>query len=326
MTPRAMTRMMLRSLVAAAAVSGSALASAGCVSQVVYDRAVADATKAQADADARQKDAAAQALALQQQLAAAQADTQDRDAKLSELSTSSHNLQAQLDEATAINQQLRTELERVGKDVDKVLADRGTLSKALEDAKVRLEELRKAQAAAEMRVQLFRDLEHRFKPLVDAGQVRVETRANRPTLDVKGDLLFDAGHAELRPAGKGALMEIARAMETELPAGAAPRRFLVTASLDDEALKSKRYESVWDLTTARAVTVVRYLVSLGVPATSLTAAGAGAFDPIVTNDNADDRARNRRVEISLLSGGDEPPVAPPPSSAPSPSAASLPPK
>jgi len=300
MTPR----VTLRSIVAVAATASVSLASAGCVSQVVYDRAVADATKAQAEADAKQKDAAAQILALQQQVAAAEATTQDRDAKLSELSTSSHNVQAQLDEATAINQQLRGELERLGKDVDKVLADRGTLAKALDDAKARLDELRKAQAAAETRTQLFRDLEHRFKPLVDAGQVRVETRGNRLVMNVKGDLLFDAGHAELRPAGKGALMEIARAMETE-PQSTAPRRFLVTSSVDDEPLKSKHYESVWDLTTARAVTVVRYLVSLGVPATALTAAGAGAFDPIAANDSADDRARNRRVEISLLSSPDE---------------------
>jgi chemotaxis protein MotB len=301
MTPRVMT---LRSFVAVAALATVSLGSSACVSQVVYDRAVADATKAQADADAKQKDAAAQIVTLQQQVAAAEATTQDRDSKLNELSTSSHNLQAQLDEATAINQQLRGELERLGKDVDKVLADRGTLAKALDDAKARLDELRKAQAAAETRTQLFRDLEHRFKPLVDAGQLRVETRGNRLVMNVKGDLLFDASHSELRPAGKGALMEIARAMETE-PQSSAPRRFLVTASVDDEPLKSKRYESPWELTTARAVTVVRYLISLGVPATSLTAAGAGAFDPLVANDSADDRARNRRVEISLLSGADD---------------------
>ena len=301
MTPRVMT---LRSFVAVAALATVSLGSSACVSQVVYDRAVADATKAQADADAKQKDAAAQIVTLQQQVVAAEATTQDRDFNLNELSTSSHNLQAQLDEATAINQQLRGELERLGKDVDKVLADRGTLAKALDAAKARLDELRKAQAAAETRTQLFRDLEHRFKPLVDAGQLRVETRGNRLVMNVKGDLLFDAGHAELRPAGKGALMEIARAMETE-PQSSAPRRFLVTASVDDEPLKSKRYESAWELTTARAVTVVRYLISLGVPATSLTAAGAGAFDSLVANDSADDRARNRRVEILLLSGADD---------------------
>jgi chemotaxis protein MotB len=306
MTPRVKALRPFTAIATAAAIS---LVSVGCVSQVVYDRAVADATRAQADGDAKLKDANAQVLALQQQVAAAEATTQDRDTKLSELSTSSHNLQAQLDEATAINQQLRGELERLGKDVDKILADRGTLSKALDDAKARLDELRKAQAAAETRTQLFRDLEHRFKPLVDAGQVHVETRGNRLVMDVKGDLLFDAGHAELRQAGKGALMEIARAMETE-PQSTSPRRFLVMACVDDEPAKSKRYESAWELTTAQAVTIVRYLISLGVPAASLTAAGAGTFDPIAPNDGADARVRNRRIEISLLTGSDDAAAAP----------------
>ena len=300
----------LRSLVClAAAVSTLSLCSLGCVSKVVYDREVASAAKAQADADAKQKDDAAQLQAVQEQLSAAEATTQDRDSKLSELSTTSHNLQAQLDEATAINQQLRGELERLGKDVDKVLADRGTLSKALDDAKSRLEELRKAQAAAESRTQLFQDLGRRFQALVAAGQLRVESRGSRLVVNVKGDLLFDSGHAELRSAGKGALMEIARAMETE-PQSASPRRFLVMACVDDEPAKSKRYESAWELTTAQAVTIVRYLISLGVPAASLTAAGAGAFDPIVPNDGADARVRNRRIEISLLTGSDDAGAAP----------------
>ena len=305
----------LRSLAfLAAAVSIGGLSSVGCVSKVIYDREIADAAKAQADADAKQKDAAAQLEALQQQLAAAEATTQDRDSKLSELSTTSHNLQAQLDEATAMNQQLRGELERLGKDVDKVLADRGTLAKALDDAKTRLDELRKAQAAAESRTQLFQDLGRRFQALVAAGQLRVESRGSRLVVNVKGDLLFDAGRSELRSAGKGALMEIARALETAPPG--APRRFLVTASVDDEPAKTKKSpESSWELTTARAVTVVKYLVSLGVPASSLTAAGAGSFDPLGPNDSAEGRARNRRVEIGLLPGSEEPAAPGPAASA-----------
>jgi chemotaxis protein MotB len=283
----------------------------GCVSQVVYDRAVADATKAQADADAKLKDASAQVLALQQQVAAAEATTQDRDAKLSELSTSSHNLQAQLDEATAINQQLRGELERLGKDVDKILADRGTLSKALDDAKARLDELRKAQASAEARTMLFKDFGQRFKALIDAGQLRVEARRGQLVMNVSGDLLFESGHAEVRSVGKGALMEIAHALTTTTGPADAGRRFLVTAHVDDEPLKGKHYKTTWELTAARAAAVVDALVSLGVPAASLTAAGAGSFDPLVPNDSADNRTRNRRVEIALLPSQDETqPVAP----------------
>src|SRR6516165_262252 len=79
-----------------------------------YDRAVADATKAHADADATQRNDAARLQDLAQRLAAAESATQARDSQISDLSTAQHNVQAQLDESTAINQQLRGELERLG--------------------------------------------------------------------------------------------------------------------------------------------------------------------------------------------------------------------
>jgi chemotaxis protein MotB len=294
-------------LAAALALGGAA----GCVPKREYDKVVADAATVRAAAEARQKEDAANAQALQERLAAAEAATQDREAKLSELSTTSHNLQSQLDEATAINQQLRGELQRLGKDVDKILADRGTISKALDDARARLDELRKAQAAAEARTALFRDWQQRFHALIDAGQLRVESRRGRLVMNVSGDLLFDAGKTELRTAGKGALMEIAHALQTSGPG----KRFLVTAHVDEDPppAKGKRARSTWELTTARAVTVVEYFVSLGVPGESLTAAGAGSFDALGPSDSADARARNRRVEIALLPSVEE--VLPPPQAA-----------
>jgi chemotaxis protein MotB len=191
----------------------------------------------------------------------------------------------------------------LGKDVDKILAERGTLAKALDDAKARLEELRKAQAAAEARAMLFRDFEQRFKPLVDAGQLRVESRRGQLVMELTGDLLFEPGRAEIRTVGKGVLMEVARALETSGPQPG--RRFLVTDHVDDEPLKSHKYKNAWELTAARAAVVVDYLVSLKVPAASLTAAGAGSADPRVPNASASDRAKNRRVEIALLPGPDE---------------------
>ena len=287
---------------------------AGCVSERHYEECVADATKAHADLGALQRADAAQLEDLRKQIAQAEAATQDRDAKINDLSTADHNRQAQLDEATAINQQLRDELQRLGKDVDKMLADRGTMSKALDDAKTRLEELRKAQAVADARTQLFRDFATRFKPLVDAGQLRIDSRRGELVMNVQGDLLFDEGKTELRTAGKGALMEIARALQMTSPPSTG-RRFLVTADVDGpEAKQSKsaaRVRSAWELTAARAVSVVEFLVGVGVPAESLTAAGAGTFDPLVAGADPASRARNRRVEIALLPSGDlAPPAAP----------------
>lgn len=300
----------LLTLLAAASLVGTT----GCVLKKDYDKVVTAAAQAKTQADADHKTEEGRIADLQQQLTQLQGELQDRETRLNELTTTSHNVQAQLDEATAINQQLRGELERLGKDADKLLAERGTLSKALDDAKTRLDELRKAQAAAEVRTALFRDLALRFKSLVEAGQLRIDNRRGELVVNVSGDLLFDPGRAEVRTAGKGVLMELSRALQQlpPPPASAAPRRFLVTSHVDDAPLKSKHYKSTWELTTARAAAAVEYLVSLGMPAQSLTAAGAGAFDPIVPNDSTEDRAKNRRLEIALLPAPPPPqPAAPP---------------
>ncbi len=302
-------------------------AAIGCVPQLRYDRLVAQAAQAKVEAEAKQKDLEARIQSLQADLSAAEATTQARDAKLSDLSTANHNVQAQVDEQTAMNEQLRGELGRLGKDVDKILAEKGTLSQALEDARARLDELRKAQAASEARVALFQDFERRFKPLIDGGQLRIETRRGQLAMVVQSDLLFDAGRAEVRGSGKGVLMEIARTLQlsSAAPASTAPRRrYLVTANLDApgdgqaqpvadakarqrgavarvaEPRKGAHPPSPWELSVLQAVSVVEYLVSLGVQAETLTAAGAGSFDPVETNDDAAGRAKNRRVEIAML--------------------------
>jgi chemotaxis protein MotB len=313
----------------------AATLSAGCVSKVTYDRLAAEAGRARVDAEAKQKEADGRLQALQSELAAAETATQDREARLSDLSTVSHNVQAQLDEQTAMNEQLRVELGRLGRDVDKILAERGTLSKALEDAKARLEELRRAQAASEARVAVFRDFERRFKPLIDVGQLRVETRRGQVLLAIPGDTLFEPGRAEVRAAAsKGVLLELARTLELS-SSPATGRRYLVTAHVDStaeqpvadarvearprqramsarvaEARKPPRPRTPWELSVAQAVAVVEYLASLGVAPASLTAAGAGSFDPVAPGDDADARTKNRRVEIALLPAPDEPPSAP----------------
>ena len=274
------------------------LSPVACVSKVKYDRCVSDAATAHVAAEAKGKDDAASIERLQGELAAAQATIQDRDSKVSELSIADHNTQTQLDEATAMNQQMRTELQRLGRDVDKMLTERGTLSKVLDDAKARLEELRKAQAAAEVRVALFRALATRFKPLVDAGQMWVETRRGQPVMEVSGDLLFEPAKSELRVAGKGALMEIAHALQATASSGG--RRFLIESLVDSAEGKGRASKSTWEITSARSVAVVEFFVSLGMPAQSLIPAAGGSFDPVGPSDSPQDRARNRRVDITLL--------------------------
>src|ERR1700730_7229596 len=198
-------------------VLASMIVLAACVPRNKYDALLADAQSAHAQLAAsaeREKAQEAEIAKLRQDLADAESEMQQRDQKLSDLATSDHNVQAQLDEATAINAKLRGELERLGKNVDSMLQEKGTLSKALDDAKARLEELRKAQAAAEARAQLFQQFMQKLKKMIEAGQVKIVTRNGRLVLQLSNDVLFDSGQTVLKPAGKDALVQIAQVLKT----------------------------------------------------------------------------------------------------------------
>lgn len=273
-----------------------------------YDAAVANAQTEHAALLAsqdREKADEGQIADLKKQLSDAAAQLQSRDDKLNELSTGDHNLQAKLDEATAINAKLRSELERLGKNVDTILQEKGTLSKALDDAKVRLDELRKAQAAAEARAQLFQKFVQKFKALVNAGQLKITTRQGRLVLQLPNDVLFDVGQTALKPAGKDALTQVAQVFKS-IPG----RNFQVAGHTDNLPIQTTRFPSNWELSTERAVEVVRLLISKGDDPRSLSAAGYGEFDPVAGNESADGRAKNRRIEITLQPNLDELVAAP----------------
>jgi chemotaxis protein MotB len=269
---------------------------AGYVWKDRYDTAVRDAAAAQAQlASSLNRE-----HTVHQALDDAQAQIKARDQKVSGLSTESHNLQAQLDETTAINAKLRTELEGLGKNVDLMLEEKGTLSKALDDTRARLDELRKAQAAVAARAALFQQFADKFRSLVDAGQLKIATRNGRLVLQLPNDVLFDSGQTALKPGGKDALLQVARALAT-VP----DRTFQVAGHTDDVPIQNARFSSNWELSTARAVEVVKLLVAQGMNPKAISAAGYGEFDPIATNDTADDRAKNRRIEITLQPNLDE---------------------
>jgi chemotaxis protein MotB len=276
-----------------------------CVSTDKYLAAVADVQQAHAQADATEKAREAEVADLKRELADAQQKAQDLDQKLSDLSTADHNLQAKLDESTAINAQLRAELERLGKNVDSMLQEKGTLSKALDDAKNRLDELRKAQAAAEARAQTLKDFIRKLKGMIDAGQLRVAMRAGRLVIQLPNDVLFDSGQKAIKAAGKLALVALAKVLVT-VPG----RSFQVAGDTDNVPIETQRFPSNWELSTARAVDVVHFLISQGVDPRALSAAGYGEFDPIASNEAADGRAKNRRIEITLQPKLDELVAAP----------------
>ncbi|HEY0292818.1 MAG TPA: peptidoglycan -binding protein [Hansschlegelia sp.] len=138
------------------------------------------------------------------------------------------------------------------------------------------------------------------------GRLR-EILADRPDVRVVGDrfvfqseVLFDVGQAELNEAAKPELDKIATAL-SELAAEIPPDINWVMRVDGHTDIRPTRgaFPSNWSLSSARAIAVVQYLVSKGVPPQRLVAAGFGEFQPLDTAQTEDAYKKNRRIELKL---------------------------
>jgi len=137
------------------------------------------------------------------------------------------------------------------------------------------------------------------------GRLRV-ILGNRPDIRIVGDrfvfqseLFFDVGQAVLKPEGRNELDKVASAL-SELAAkipGEIPWVIRVDGHTDIRPIAGGRTN--WDLSAARAIAVVQYLISKGVSPQRLVAAGFGEFQPIDTDRTEEAYARNRRIELKL---------------------------
>jgi chemotaxis protein MotB len=181
----------------------------------------------------------------------------------------------------------------------------GSLEKSLKASRDELVELRKARAAAERAAQQYRQLTERLASMVQSGRLSVKIRRGRMVLQLADNILFDTGKTELKDEGKNAIKEVADVLK-EIP----NRQYLVTGHTDNVPIRSGRFKSNWELSTARAVEVVQFLQDSGVSPTQLAAAGYGEYDPVASNDTREERALNRRIEIVLMPNLDEMPQLP----------------
>lgn len=173
--------------------------------------------------------------------------------------------------------------------------ERGKLSENMKATEAELAELRKQREAAEKRLAAFRDLKKRFAKLVDTGKLQVGFRNGQMHLKLPSGILFPSGQAELSAEGKQALGEV-----TAILMEFGDRRFVIAGHTDTDPIKSRRFKSNWDLSTARALSVVQFMIGAGFPSKSVAAAGYGEFDPVAPNDAEANKQLNRRIEIILV--------------------------
>jgi len=161
--------------------------------------------------------------------------------------------------------------------------------------KEELEEVRRQREATKQRLAAFRELNDRFRSLVDTGKLEVAFRNGQMVLKLPAGVLFPSGRAKLSSDGETALAEVLTIL-LEFK----DRRFVVAGHTDDRPIKTRKFKNNWELSQARALSVVSAMTEAGFDGKNLGAAGYGEFDPVASNETPEGRQLNRRIEIILV--------------------------
>jgi chemotaxis protein MotB len=191
--------------------------------------------------------------------------------------------------------ELEAQIAKLSTDIKVLEEQNADLARKAGATQDELKTLRAEKAKRMAELQVYKDLFGKLKALVDAGTIQVEFRKGRLVVKLASSILFDSGKTELKAEGQTALSSLATALKS-----LNDREFLVAGHTDNVPIKTAKFKNNWDLSTARAVEVVQYLITQGMTSSNIGAAGYGENDPVADNANEDGKAQNRRIEVILM--------------------------
>ena len=254
---------------------------------------------------------------LQSVIKSLEADYERLKADKIQLADRNDSLNQRVLEAIERNKLLQEDLMRARADlerVEKVLADRsaeaGTamaemrqeIDRLVEGNNLLQQQLEVERQAREARLaevqSTYDELVGKLEQEIERGEVRISELKGKLTVNVVDKILFDSGKAALKPAGIKVLQQIGDILNS-----AVDKNIQVEGHTDNVPISgglAARYPSNWELSTARATTVLHFLQDkVGVSGERLSAVGYGEYQPISSNATAEGRAENRRIQIVL---------------------------
>ena len=288
-----------------AAVAVSATMATGCVSMATYTKTLAElkeSRKARAETSEAfaqyQKQATADMKALQETI-------QSTEQALARLSQLEGQLQEQAERLKATQmEQSRLEQERAARDTDiKILAQsRAALSESLEAQNAERKRLEEERAAKDGEIRHLTQAHAALAKSLEAemakGDIWMKQVRDRLTITLVDRVLFDSGRAQVKPDGLKVLKRV-----SDILKHVRDKQIRIEGHTDNVPIGTQlrdRFPTNWELSTARASSVVRYLIEKGgVNRASLSAVGYAENRPVASNDGEKGRAANRRIEIVL---------------------------
>jgi len=207
---------------------------------------------------------------------------------------------------TSGNASSQEEIARLQKQASDLEADAARIAKEREQLRQEQSQLaatleRERLAKEEEIARLTRTQEALSKSLQDEiskGNITIQQVRDRLTINMVDRVLFDSGQAQVKPAGMKVLKQVGDVLNQ-----ISDKQIRIEGHTDNVPISSKlqdRFKTNWELSTARATTVVRYLIDQGgVDRQYLSAVGYADTHPLASNDSEEGRSSNRRIEIVL---------------------------
>ncbi len=178
-------------------------------------------------------------------------------------------------------------------DMERVKSENSSLQDQVHALKVQKEEdLQKLKSA-------YDELVGGLKTEIEAGQVQIKRMKDRLSVNLVEKILFDSGRANLKQSGIAVLSKVGAQLNR-----IKGKRIQIEGHTDDVPIGGRlkeRFPSNWELSSSRALAVVHFLQDkVGIDPARLSAAGYGEYQPVVSNETAEGKAANRRIEIVLL--------------------------
>jgi len=198
--------------------------------------------------------------------------------------------------------ELRVETSEQKALIDRLHEDNQACTDSLEATREQLRQAGLELQAKEEKVreqsEAFTRMQQAMKAELESKQVALKELEGKLTLTMVEAILFDSGKAEVKQEGREALQKVAGVLKT------VEDQEIVVAGYTDNVQIGERlakiYPSNWELSAARAISVVKILVADGVNPENISAAGYGEYRPVADNDTPEGRAQNRRMEIILM--------------------------
>ncbi|MEO8803695.1 MAG: peptidoglycan -binding protein [Rudaea sp.] len=263
-----------------------------------------DALKAQFD------DATTQAAKLNTDIAALSALKLQLEQQVASLSAQLDTSKKDLVVATDLNAKSAAQVELLNRQIAAVHEQLSKLSAALDlaNSNINTKDVKIADLGKQLNLALANKVNQLEKYRSEFfGKLRA-VLGNRADIRIVGDrfvvptdILFDSGSAQLTPAAEVQLHKLAQTLNevtAEIPS-TIDWIVRIDGHTDKRPIHTPQFASNWELSTARAVAMVKYLVVQGIPANRLSANGFGQFQPIDPADTPEAYAKNRRIEIKL---------------------------